>query len=299
MIKKIIISLLFSTLAQADIISIKKIEDVQLRVESFLKNHKPEKVLVVMDVDNTLLQPNHPALQPLNMEKHQKIYQEMLSQLTSSQQDYVMPLITLKVPQKYVEKTTLKTFRSLEKLGVAMLGLTTSPSGESKDSRNKYIFKLRDFLQTKGFDFKTFKGRVVPYFDSWNGSKFSRYLKGYPLLYHGILSTNGKHNPGANKGEILSVFLNQVGIIKNIKPSAYFKERADQRLYGFFPQVIVMIDSQKKDIEKVEKTLKENFPTVQFLGIEYQNSIDSVPQDISAEDFKKFWEDAVRIAKKY
>jgi hypothetical protein len=36
--------------------------------------------------------------------------------------------------------------------------------------------------------------------------------------------------------------------------------------------------------------LKEYDPSIQFIGIEYQGAFSYAPQDISKEDFQKFWE---------
>jgi hypothetical protein len=61
--------------------------------------------------------------------------------------------------------------------------------------------------------------------------------------------------------------------------------------------IIILIDDRKKNLKEVGKYLEEFYPHIQFVGIEYQGAAGYAPQDISATDFRAFWESLARQAK--
>jgi hypothetical protein len=93
----------------------------------------------------------------------------------------------------------------------------------------------------------------------------------------GILSSNGEGF--TTKGQVLCSFLTHVGL----------KHRQKTSNPGCFPKVIFLIDDRKKNLEDVEIALKSCNDSIEFVGLEYQGAFSYAPQDISEEDFEKFW----------
>ena len=135
--------------------------------------------------------------------------------------------------------------------------------------KNKIIFKRKDYLQSLGFNF-SFLGRVVSYMD------FPKYADGFPMLYHGVLCANGEHN-GIGKGKVLTAFLKQISVNKD--GSTYYK-----------PKVIVMVDDKKKNLEDTKIALETEYPDIKLIALEYQGSLNYAPEEISENDFIKYWE---------
>lgn len=273
-----VLILLTACKEEKPIISVRSIHEVQAKVNEVVKIQKAEDVLVVFDVDMTLTQPNHPATFYPVTKKYQHTLKTIFNDLTPVQQDMALTLTT-KLPQLLIEKDSLKIVKAMQDKGVRVIALTACLSGHRDDHRNKTIFKRRDALQKFGFSF-SFPGRVVSYMD------FSIYAGGYPMLYHGVLCSNGENN-GIGKGKVLSAFLQQVGMTKGAPYGS-----------GYAPKVVIMVDDREKNLVDVQEALAADFPAIQFIGIKYEGKLSYAPKDISEAGFIKFWQNLADQAKK-
>lgn len=269
----------------AEMMSAKTMQDVKGAIEGLLKDYKPEDILVAFDIDMTLTQPNHPATFYPALHKYIDIYKEVFDKLPPETKDLASTLTTQVLPQRLVEKTTPQIIRQLEGEGFKVIALTASLSGHIHGYPSKMAFMRRDQLQRMGIDFtKSFKDYCgVAAFQN-----FKPYAGYFPMFYHGILSTNGEK--GASKGDVLVAFLRHVGphrAGKHGKPEA-----------GFYPKVVVIIDDKKKHLEDVKEKVKEYDPSIQVICIVYEGAYTYAPQDISKEDFQKFWEEIAKQAQK-
>ncbi|MBA3814227.1 MAG: DUF2608 domain-containing protein [Alphaproteobacteria bacterium] len=284
---KTIVTIMALTVAgfsvKAEIISVKTMKEVQTKIEDALKTQTTENILVAFDIDMTLTQPDHPAVYYPALKKYVDVYKKILGKLTPSQKDLMSTLTTQIVPQKLVEKDTAKIVRNIQQKGVKVIALTSSLAGKIKDFPDKMIFLRRDQLQKMGFDFtKSLKGYVLvtEFFD------FKEYLGTRPIFYHGVLSTNGENN--VSKGELLTALLLHVG------PHYECKARNP----GFYPKVVILVDDKKKHLKNVEAHLKSYDPSITFIGIEYEGAFAYAPQNISKENFRKFWEKLAQLTVK-
>ncbi|OJW47192.1 MAG: hypothetical protein BGO67_03700 [Alphaproteobacteria bacterium 41-28] len=268
--------------AQAKIISIKTMKDLQTKIETILKGQKAKDVLVAFDIDMTLTQPNHPAVYYPAIKKYVDVYKMILGQLAPEQKDLAATLTTQLIPQKLVEEGTPQIIKNLQKKGVKVIALTSSLAGPIKGYKDKIIILRKDQLQKLGFDFSKSLKDFVSVTTFFN---FKKYAGGYPMFYHGVLSANGEGY--VTKGEAFTALLRHTGPLYEDKV----------RKPGFYPKVVVMIDDKKKHLEDIEKQLKSYDPSIQFIGIEYEGAFNYAPQDISKEDFQKFWEDLANKAK--
>lgn len=257
---------------EANVICIQSIHEVQDKVLALLKDYAAEEVLVAVDVDMTLTQPTHPATYYPNIMKHKEALKSIFKDLSNVQKDAVLTLAVTKTPQKLVESDSPKIIKNLQSLGVRVIAFTASLTGSWKDSKSKIIFKRKDALRSLGFNF-SFLGRVVSYMD------FPKYADGFPILYHGVLCSNGEQN-GIGKGKVLTAFLKQISVNKD--GSTYCK-----------PKVIVMVDDKKKNLEDAKIALKTEYPDMKFIPLEYQGSLNYATEEIGENDFREYWEGLV------
>jgi len=263
--------------AQAKITSVTTMKDLQTKLEKILKTQKAKDVLVAFDIDMTLTQPNHPAMYYPALTKYVDVYKTILEQLTPEQKDLAATLTTQLVPQKLVEEGTPQIIKTLQEKGVKVIALTSSLAGNIKGCKDQVIVLRKDQLEKMRLDFSK---SLQEFVTDLKFIDFKKYAGAYPMFYHGILSANGEGN--VSKGEVLNALLSHIGKVR--KP-------------GFRPKVVIMIDDKKKHLEDVEKHLKSYDPSIQYIGIEYEGAFNYAPQDISEEDFQKFWEDLANQAK--
>ncbi|MEI7494341.1 MAG: DUF2608 domain-containing protein [Alphaproteobacteria bacterium] len=263
---------------EKSIMSVYSIHEVQAKVDELLKKQRAEDILVVFDVDMTLTQPDHAATYYPAIKKFKSIIKNIFEPLTPAQRDIALTLTT-KLPQKLIEKDSPTIIRAMQDKGINVIALTATLTGSWKDSKNKIVFKRKDTLQKLGFNF-SFQGRVVPYMN------FPKYADGYPMLYHGVLCSNGENNE-IGKGKTLSVFLRQVGMTKGAPYGS-----------GYVPKVVIMVDDREKNFVDIQKTLAVDFPAIQFIGIKYDGALGYAPQDISEKDFEEFWQEMADKAKR-
>ncbi|MBX9805445.1 MAG: DUF2608 domain-containing protein [Alphaproteobacteria bacterium] len=267
---------------QAEIISLKRMREVQAKILNVLENNKASDVLAAFDIDMTLTQPIHPATYYPALKKYRDVYKEILEGLSSEQKDMVSTLMVQTTSHQLVEKETPKIIKELQGKGVRTIAFTATLTGKLLGFPKKGIFIRRDQLQKIGLDFTdSFKGycRCAPYMD------FPRYATSHPMFFHGVLSSNGEGK--ISKGETLIAFLTHLG------------QKYQQKMSkpGYYPKVIVMVDDRMKNLVDVEKSLKAHDPTIHFIGIEYQGAYSYAPQDITEEDFTKYWKDLAVKAK--
>ncbi len=262
------------TSVSAEIISASTLQDVQLKIEKMLSREKAEDIMVVFDLDETLVMYDHPAATSFALKKYAEIYKEIMSSLTPLEKDFALTILTQEIPQKLIDKKKPQIIKSLQKKDIKIIALTSLLVNISKNSKKKAIFEKRDQLQKKGIDFTaSLRGmtRVVPFFD------FPQYGGQCPLFYHGILTSNGRYN-GIGKGAVLGAFLTHIGPRRLAYVGA-----------GYEPKVVVLVAACKKNLREVDMYFQEYFPKIQFIGIEYQGAQTYVSSDVREEEFREFW----------
>ena len=261
----LVLTLVFNLSVQAEVMKVKSMNEVGCKIEEVLKDHNPWDVLLALDIDMTLTQPDHPAVFYPALKKYKEDFKRILSQLTPEQKDLVPTLTTQLYPQRWVEKETPQIIKNIIQQGVKTIAFTAALSGKIGGFKNKLIIRKRDQLQKMGLDFdKSFREytSAATYFD------FKKYAGSYPMYYHGVLSANGE---GQNsKGDVFTAFLKHIG-------------------HGYHPKVVILVDDRTVNVETVEAALKTHDPTIKFIGITYEGAYTYAPQEISREDFQAFW----------
>jgi hypothetical protein len=250
----------------ATIIEAKSMRVVQNKVEELRSQYAPNNTLIAFDIDMTLTQPDHPAVYYPTIYKYADVYKKIMNDLTPAQKDLASTL-TILLKQKLVEGITPDIVKKLQKQDYKTIAFTASLTGSIVDNSDKAlkIEQVRfESLKKFNLDFsKTFDNKEIIFTDMppHNGN--------YPVFYNGILLANGEKGT-ESKGATLIAFL------KHVKLS---------------PQIIVMVYDKKKNLENIEHFLLQHDPEIKFLGIEYKGAFDYVPQDISKDEFEKFWLD--------
>lgn len=259
---------------ESKIITIKTMNNLIKTIDELLKKYKGEEILTIFDIDMTLTQPDHPATFYPTLKKYNDIFNEIIGDLTSEQKDLVATL-TIFFPAKLVEDCTPKIIKYIQKKGIPTIAFTAALTGKlttELNITNELVENLRyHSLNNFGINFKnSFPERTIVF------KNIPAYNNHYPVFLNGILYANGEKGK-YKKGAVLVEFLKEIAVS---------------------PKVLIFIDDKKKNIDNVEEHLKNHFPGIKFVGINYQGSFAYVHKDmITAEKFKNFWKDLANRAK--
>lgn len=248
--------LLCAYTTNAYIQKVKSISDVLTEVEKLAPSVKIGDLLVVFDIDMTLVQPDHSAADYRVMRQYQPIFREMFRKISTEDRNKVMTYLTYAVPHKLVEgELTLKVVKAVQEKVPHTIALTTTLS-----TYNRYFDLYRmgiDFSKSLSF----FDQRQVEPIKLGN---FKLYAGGVPMFMNGILYTNGGNT---DKGTAFVSFLKFLGIT---------------------PRIIIVLDDKYKNLKDIDFALNSYDPRIKFIGLEYEAVIYN-NRNITQEDFERFW----------
>ena len=243
----------------------KRMKDVSAYLQKKISKYNKEEVLIAIDIDLTLLQPDHPALYVPNVRKHLKIYRQIEKQYPNM--DPTLPFAySLLLPQHLVDEgiyALLEQFREIKK--IAFTATFTGP--------------FLDIQRLEQLRYEQLKEKNLSFEDSFSEKDFSlescpSYRSTYPAYYKGVLCSNSERGT-TTKGTVLCAFLKKL---------------------NWQPKCIVLIDDRTKNFEDVSKALKEHFPETKFIGIKYTGAHDYCPEKITKEAFQTYWADCFHKA---
>jgi hypothetical protein len=219
---------------------------------------RPEDVLLVFDIDMTLIQPDHPATSLPVLLRYRDLYHSIISSLPRSIQRWPAAWTTVSLPQRLVEPQIPQWLSQWQKRGFRSMALTAGFAGKFGPYEHLELERAK-ILKDFGISFDS----------SWPEQRESSRKMGQSVFPHGILSINAEGR-SAGKGEALLVFLQKV---------------------SFSPKVIILLDDQRKNLEDVQAALQIHLPTTLFLGLEYRAALRSKFEEISEADFRAFWQE--------
>ncbi len=253
---------------RAEIIRCAKILDAHQQIEKHTQDAPNDRVLIIFDIDLTLIKAEHPALCRPNVKRYKQFFKEETSKLTPTQKDILLNLAMQKSLWSITEPETLNVVQHLVRKGIKTIALTASLSGKVGAIKLAEIQRFKH-LKKLGFDFsKSFPCNRPLIFH-----EVSSYLDRYPTFYKGILFSNGGYKKNS-KGIALLEFL---------------------KTMDFEPHYVVMLDDVKHNLKSVENCLAEYNPSIKFLGIEYTAGTQYKSRDISKQDFMTFWHEILNI----
>lgn len=252
--KKIIylfLLLITSQTINAEIIEVNNFNEIEKIVNPLNKSD-----LVLLDIDYTLIEPSHPALQMSVIKQNKKLFREEIARY-SAEENQIIPLLMVTHVQSQLTDPHVPHFlMRLHQQEIPTLGFTALdtcslpelgyiPAWRSKDlAKHHLIFNPATFADNN-YDFTDFP--------SFRGS--------YPTFHDGILYCNVI----CSKGTILKSFLEQA----HSKPSK-----------------IIFIDDSLDNLQSVEKEL--HTLGISFLGIHYKVKASST--NISEKDWREVWD---------
>ncbi|MDR0647612.1 MAG: DUF2608 domain-containing protein [Puniceicoccales bacterium] len=246
---------------------VEKMSAVQEQMDDLLKSYTGEDILCAFDIDGTLLQTDFPATYIPNIVQHMDVYRTLARRY--QQVDPTLAcMYALKLPQRLVEKDSLKLIQHLKEKNIKTIAFTatlTGPFEEYQRAENMRYAQLKQY----GINFEnTFTEK------DFLLTNCPAYRSNYPSFYRGILFSNGEQGM-ATKGTVLCAFLKTI---------------------DWIPRCVVLIDDRVKNLDDVKKSLRAHYPQTQFVGIEYQGARYYCPQTVSAEAFEQFWSDCFQRA---
>ena len=237
----------------AECVLIKKITEVKSCVRKILEKEEAKNVLILFDVDTTLIQY---IKKPTNTKK-QASYQKPSSNLTIKEKELSFTKTFHKNKMILIDNAAPELIKELQTKGVKVIAYTSSLVNPDKSISNKMLFKFRDALQKIGLDFTAHElpTSVKPL------QRFRRYFNDYPTFYHGILSTNGQYNKNIDDGAVLLEFL------QSLTP-----ERTPSTCGTYKPKTIIFVSSDVEKMSNIESKLSTIQPNIEFICLQCTNS---------------------------
>lgn len=175
--------LLWNIPCDADMHTACSMESVQKLVEDQLVSCDPKDILVLFDVDMTLIQPKDPLLGMVAMVRHKEILRHTLQPLSAHEKTLLLNLIVCEGNMQLVEKATPHVVQALQNQDIPCFALTASMIGALENVKCLEETRFQTLKQF-GMDFR---GVCKIQMDG---------------LYKGILFSQGH-----SKGNILREFL--------------------------------------------------------------------------------------------
>ncbi len=239
--------------------TLKTMRTVQTYIEKQITSFDKKDILCAFDIDLTLLQPNHPAFFIPNVKKHIRTYRSI--EKCYPHLDRTLPFIYSHLNEQLIVDNDIYPFlKSLE--GIKTIAFTASFTGPVLHYKRSEQLRYNQ-LKEKNI---CFEGNFPD--EDFYLTECPSYRSQYPCFYKGVLCSNSE-NGTTTKGTVLCAFL------KKIK---------------WIPKCIILIDDREKNLRDVYKSLKENFPTVKFIGVEFLGGHMYCPQTITEKDFRQYWE---------
>ncbi|MBQ3565531.1 MAG: DUF2608 domain-containing protein [Alphaproteobacteria bacterium] len=233
-------------------------KEVSLIIDDFLKNKKSSS-WIAFDVDYTLTMPalNHSnALLPITKESLVEVFSEIKCE-TKEEIDRSLSAI-LFLPQILVDLASPEIIKKLQKRdNTTVFALTACLYKQAVEEIRFYT------LNSLGINFQNAFNISEIVFDN-----VTPYNQNVPKYSNGIIYSNGE-NGAHNKGTVMRAF------IKRIKQ---------------VPQVFIIVDDRKQNIEDLQAIFSEYYPETEFFGILYHPNSDfpRVSQKLIADELLKF-----------
>ena len=239
--------------------TLKSMQEVQLYVEKKIAPFAKEDVLCALDIDLTLLQPDHPAFFIPNVRKHIRTYRKI--EKPYSHLDKTLPFVySFLHEQRLVDNHVYDLLKVLN--GIKTIAFTATFTGP-----------MLHFKRLEQLRYEQLKEKNICFEGQFSDEDFvlnecPPYRSHYPCFYKGVLCSNSE-NGTTTKGTVLCAFLRKI---------------------NWTPKCIVLVDDRTRNLQDVAKSLKKDFPTTKFIGIEFLGAHHYCPKTISKDDFHKYWE---------
>lgn len=239
-----------------------KMQAVEARIEDLLTVYPKEDLLVIWDIDFTLILPKEPAFQVYNRIAYKDHLKAFFQDLDAHQTTMVINCMT-RFASELVDPKAPQVIKNLQAQNIKMIACTASMTGALPPHKRAESMRF-EALKKQGIDFS----KAFPEHHDTELSTLKGFLQRSPVFYKGILFANGlKNNPC--KGEAI------VELLKTL---------------AFHPKAIVFIDDKEHYLSDVEAALKAHMPQTTFLGITFTGENEHEPKPITEAEFTKVWQ---------
>lgn len=239
------------------------IQDVESNTLAISKPYRGEDVLVLFDIDYTLLLPKNPAFQVANRIRYREKLKPLFQNLNPDEATMLINLMA-NYPSELVDAKAPSFIEKLQKQNIKVIACTGSMTGQLLGDERCEVLRF-EALKKQGIDLS----RAFPAYPELELSNLQGFLKRSPVFYKGILFANGLKDK-ACKGEALVEFLKRV---------------------SFAPKLIIFVDDKTHYLADVEASLKAQMPQVVFKGIEFTGETMHTPEILTEAEFLSTWQD--------
>ena len=119
-------------------------EGVESILSESLKNHAPDQVLLVFDVNFSITLFDHPAVFQKSLRKHREIYKEIRDKLTKEQKDRFNSFLIHTTPQLLIEAGLPALLQSWQGKGIKTIACTAVLAGgvDEHPPMEEYCFSI-------------------------------------------------------------------------------------------------------------------------------------------------------------
>lgn len=223
-----------------------------------IKHLPPQDVLCAFDIDMTLILPDHPACYIKNIKQYISVYRDIQKQYASL--DATLPFVwAFAYPQHLIDSGIFSTLEDLK--AVKKIAFTATFTGP-------YL----NYPRLEVLRYEQLREKEISFEDSFPEKDFileecPAYRSRKPAFYKGVLCSNSE-NGTTTKGSVLCAFL---------------------RKLRWIPKCVILVDDRLKNLSDVEESLKDQYPQIKFIGIQFTGAAHYCPKAISEADFKAFW----------
>jgi hypothetical protein len=242
---------------------IAKMQAVEASLGELLKDYKKEEVLVIFDIDFTLLLPQEPPFQVYNRIAYRDKLTALFQDLDIEQASMLINCMT-SFPSELVDPEAAQVIENLQAQNIKVIACTASMTGALGPYERAESMRF-DALKKQNIDFS----RAFPTSNDMELSDIKGFLQRSPVFYKGILFSNGLKNKPCKGEAILSLL----------------------EALAFSPKIIIFVDDKTHYLADVEASLKAQMPHVVFKGIEFTGETMHTPEILTEAEFLSAWQE--------
>jgi hypothetical protein len=249
--------MLLSNILSAEIKEINQMRDL----ERVLSPITPSD-WVLFDIDYTLTEPTHPALQMSVIKQNKQRFKDELAKFSEKEKPLIPVLMVTQVPNQLTDKTVPAMIQKLQAKDVPILGFTAIDTAIIPGIGPIPRWRANEL---KKFGINFYPAETSPFPKHQIAfTEFPSFRETYPLYSDGILYANV--TPA--KGAVLIAFL----------------KKASKK-----PSQIIFVDDSLENLQSVETELaKQGIP---FLGIHYKVQVDETKlPKVADEEWNTVWD---------
>lgn len=253
--------ILLSSILAAEIKEIQQIKELEETMVSLKSTD-----WVIFDIDYTLIEPTHPALQMSTFKQNKQRFRDELASFTEEQKKIVPLLMVTQFPSRLIDPCILILIKKLQDKNIPILGLTSLDTSTVPEIGPLIAWRANE-LKKLGINFNLSRASPFPK-ERIEFNELPSFRETFPVYQEGILYCNVT----PSKGAVLSAFLNKLSFTSTNKPTK-----------------VIFVDDSLENVQSVEEEMKKR--EIPFLGIHYRQKIDETnAPKVSDEEWRAIWD---------